>query len=127
MANLMEVLAFRTPVRLGVGETERSSPQDVEWTLRVRFPAESPRAVETDRIEDALCYASLCEALAAVAARRPYLLVEHLAREGYLAVRAEAERTGFSACAIEVTLHKLHPPVAGLRGGVRFVYGDRFE
>jgi FolB domain-containing protein len=116
------VLAFddlRFRVRLGCSEGERASPQEVALGLSVRF-AEPPAACRSDRLADTVCYASLAEAALKRCAGREYQTLERLAHDLYegLAPLLPPE------AALGLSVTKLHPPIRGLRGGVRFTIGE---
>jgi len=102
-------------VRLGCSTEERAVPQPVAISARISFAC-APRACESDRLEDTVCYAQLATTLGRRAAQRPYQTVESLTF-----ALVEAMRSAIPAgvrFALEVT--KLRVPVAGLRGGVSF-------
>jgi dihydroneopterin aldolase len=119
---LLDIRAYHTWVNLGTTPAERSQPQEVEFEVRVRF-AEEPPATSTDRVEDTICYGSLCTTLETTARAKPYHLIESLGRAVFDALKpclAPGDR-------LEVTVHKLRPPIENLRGGARFIYGDVFS
>ena len=114
----LEILGYRTLVRLGVPEAERRKPQEVEFDVRF-FWKEAPAGVQTDRIEDTICYDEICTAIEKTVNARPYALIEALGRTVYDAIRALTHEPR-----LEVSIRKIHPPIAKLHGGARFVYGD---
>lgn len=115
MAALMEILELRTRVNLGIGARERAAPQDVDFDIALDFPA-PPKACATDRIGDTVNYDRVCRTARATAEARHYRTVEALTECVLEAVCTVVQgRAG-----VRVTAHKLEPPVAGLRGGVRF-------
>jgi dihydroneopterin aldolase len=116
----LEILEYEIPVHLGCTEAERANPQSVAFDTRIAF-AETPPGTQTDRIGDTLCYASVCETIRATAQGKSWNLIEALGRAVYEALHASTRID----CGIEISVHKLHPPVEHLRGGSRFVYGDR--
>jgi dihydroneopterin aldolase len=114
-AGVLEVREARLRARLGWEEQERARPQTLELSLRLEF-AQLPRACESDRLADTVCYAELVERAREICARGEYRLVEHLAR-----VLADALWPLLPAgTALELTLAKPEPPIAELQGGVRF-------
>jgi dihydroneopterin aldolase len=118
--SLLEVLAYRIPVSLGCTAQERAEPQDVDFDVRIQFK-QSVAGAWSDRLEDTLCYSSLCGRIEAIARARPYHLVESLARDVFEALRALVPE---SQARLQVRVHKLRPPVERLNGGARFTYGD---
>jgi FolB domain-containing protein len=116
------VLAFddlRLRVRLGCTESERANPQEVALGLSIRF-AEPPTACQSDRLADTVCYAGLAEAALKRCAGREFQTLERLAHEIY------AGLVGLLPPGADLGLRvtKLHAPVPGLRGGVRFTIGE---
>jgi dihydroneopterin aldolase len=118
MNSRIEVSGFHARVSLGVSDEERAFPQEVEFGLKITF-ARIPDGARTDRIGDTLCYAELCDILEKIAHARSYHLIENLGLTAYEAIKKHA-----GSAAVEVTVHKLRPPIAQLRQGVRFVCGD---
>ncbi len=117
--SVLEFEAARLHVRLGCTADERRIPQAVDLGIRIRF-AQPPSACETDALKDTVCYAELIELASDIAARREFQTIERLARELYVRIRpmlpADAE--------LWLKVTKVHPPVAGLTGGVSFSLGD---
>lgn len=122
--SILEILAFHTRVHLGASDEERAFPQEVAFDIRIGF-GEVPAATRTDRLEDTLCYSSLCDIVAKTAKSHPFRMIEALAREVHDSLRREIQTDPrYRAIALQVAVHKLHAPVEGLRGGARFVYGN---
>jgi dihydroneopterin aldolase len=116
---LLDVRRIRLEVRLGHGDEERAEPQAVECRVRIGFRA-PPAAVETDRLEDTVCYDALVGSMRRVVADREFRLVEHLAGVLFLAVR---EVVGEEP-ALELRVRKVAPPVPEIRGGAEFVLAE---
>jgi dihydroneopterin aldolase len=116
---MMQVASLRVEVHLGVTPEEQATAQNVDFHVQIRFQI-PPSAIFSDRIEDTLNYAEVCTTLLKVASARPYHLIESLA---YTAFESLRELVG-SQNRYEVTVHKLNPPIPGLRDGVRFTYGN---
>ncbi len=118
----MAVLEFRgarLDVHLGCSDAERATRQAVDLDLAVRF-AELPEACVSDKLEDTVCYAELIDAARAACAGREFKLVEHLAHALFLRLRPMVP----TGAELWLRATKLHPPVAGLSGGVAFSLGD---
>ena len=111
----LEIQAYRSWVRLGCSVEERAFPQEVELSLGITF-RELPGGMKSDRLEQTLCYAEICQDMDAVCRKGEYALVERLADELIERIRA---RTGRQA-GLDLRVHKLRPPIEGLRGGVVF-------
>jgi dihydroneopterin aldolase len=117
--SVLEFRGARLEVRLGCSVAERAVPQAVDLDLAVRFP-ELPIACASDRLEDAICYADLIDAARDACAGREFHLVERLAHELFGRLRALVP----PGAELWLRATKLHPPVAGLSGGVAFSLGD---
>jgi 7,8-dihydroneopterin aldolase/epimerase/oxygenase len=102
--------------RLGHEAAERAQPQEVVMSVTVEF-ASPPAACHSDRLEDTLCGAELCAALARVCQSGEYALIEHLAERLHAAARALAP----PGARVEIELTKVAPPIVGLAGGMTFV------
>lgn len=102
-------------VRLGCTRAERADPQAVVVAFEATRPG-LPDACRSDALGDTSCYAELAEAFAARGAEREYRTIEHLAFELFAVAAPELPKD--ATLTVEVT--KLRPPVASLRGGVRF-------
>ena len=102
-------------VRLGCSRAERADPQAVRVGFEATTPG-LPDACRSDALGDTTCYGKLAELFTARAAEREYRTLEHLAFELFAVAAPELAKD--AVLMLEVT--KLRPPVAGLRGGVRF-------
>ena len=110
---------LRLRVQLGCGDEERATPQPVALDVRIGF-ATVPAACRTDRLEDTLCYAELCEAAEKHCAGREFNTLERLAQE--LADVLSRHLPPGSRLGLRVT--KLRPPVRNLCGGVQVTLGE---
>jgi len=106
-------------VRLGCSEEERAHPQEVHVNIELRFPT-SPVALTSDKLEDTVCYAKISNAIGKHCEVREYLLIERLAAEIYLLTK---EISG-PEISLDITVHKVRPPVDKLRGGTFFRCSD---
>ena len=102
-------------VRLGCGAEERSVPQKVRLAFQVYF-ASPPDGCWTDHLGDTVCYAELSEIARAHCASREFHLVERLASELHELIRARLPE----GARLDLEVTKVAPPIADLRGGVRF-------
>ena len=119
MQHALRIEDYTVPVRLGCGEPEREVPQEVRFTVEVRFDAAPPGAV-SDRIEETVCYADLCDALKRLCQDREFRLIERLALQAYQVVRELVS----SADQVALRIHKVRPPIENLRGGSQYRIGD---
>ena len=111
----LKIHRLELDVRLGCRAEERARPQKLELDATLRFAA-PPTACRSDRLDDTVCYAELAEVAQALAASREYHLVEHLGHELYTAIRRRLS----DDTQVELSVRKVAPPIAGLRGGVSF-------
>lgn len=109
---------FELAVHLGVSAEERAHKQTVLLNLTLHF-GNTPKAVQTDNIADAMCYQQLTESINVKIGERAFYLVEHLAHEIYVIIREHAPKN----TRINVGVTKF-PKISGLRGGICFNYGD---
>ena len=104
-------------VRLGCLPDERVTPQEVRISVEFRFP-EPPRANCSDELTDTICYAEVCEALKTIADEQEYKLIERLAQ------RLWEKLSSITDVPFSLSVHKVSPPVLGLRGGSILRMGD---
>jgi len=116
---VLEFRGARLDVLLGCTAGERARPQPVDLDVAVRF-AELPGACTSDRLAETVCYAELIDAARALCAGREFHLVERLAHELFVHLRALLP----PGAELWLRATKLHPPVDGLAGGVAFSLGD---
>jgi 7,8-dihydroneopterin aldolase/epimerase/oxygenase len=88
----------------GVTAAEREIGQRL--VLDVRFDVGEPDALVTDRVEDTVDYAEVCQAIALAAQARSYKTLERLC-----AVIAERLSTQFGAESVTVKASKPEPPI----------------
>lgn len=100
-------------VHLGCTEGERASSQEVRFSLEFRFP-KRPLACITDQLKDTFCYAETCGFIKRVAMSRHFETIEALTHHTREAVRSLIPR-GMTGT---ISIHKVNPPVADLKGGV---------
>lgn len=116
MSDRVELRGLRLLVTVGVLDHERTGPQPVEVDLDVA--CDLAAAAASDDLADTVDYGTLCDAVAAVAGARPYLLLEALA-----GAIADVVLGTDGVSGVEVTVRKLRPPVAQqlATSGVRLV------
>ncbi|HEX4924734.1 MAG TPA: dihydroneopterin aldolase [Bdellovibrionales bacterium] len=101
--------------RLGCSEAERAHPQEVRANLHLRF-RETPGACYSDALTETICYAELCGLVKNVCESGEFATVERMT----MACHARLREYLGEAVAFTVELHKVHPPIPNLTGGVRF-------
>jgi glycine hydroxymethyltransferase len=109
---------LRVPVRLGCSAAERAVPQSVELSVTLQLP-QAPRGCWTDELRDTVPLDEVAERLRAVATSGEFGLIEHLGARLHQAL-VELCPPG---TALELDVHKVAPPIAGLVGGTHFRLG----
>nr|AIA12976.1 dihydroneopterin aldolase [uncultured bacterium] len=110
---------LRLWAHLGCSPEERHHLQAVGIDIQLVF-VDSPKAIETDELEDTICYYKITKAIEAVVASKPFHLIEHMAKSVYDVIVKTIPKDLLSK--IEVKVCKVSPPMAGVLGGVSFVY-----
>lgn len=121
LSSTLTLSDLRLWVHLGCTEEEKKHAQCVSLSFTFDFLAPVP-AVETDRIEDALCYGTVSDAAKICVQGKRFDTIEYLA--GCLFTALEPKVAG-KAGAMSVTVHKLTPPVESLHGGAVFTVKGR--
>ncbi len=118
--NEISVNKLRLELNVGWTPEERAHPQVIDINFTVRFTEELP-ACRTDKLDDTVCYALLCNKLKSYCRSRQFRLIEHLGWSiARILEQAIREATSYHPEQIEVTIHKPHAPIPGLTGGVSF-------
>ena len=100
----IEIVGLSLYTHHGVSAAEREIGQRL--VLDVRFDVGEPDALVTDRVEDTVDYAEVCQAIALAAQARSYKTLERLC-----AVIAERLSTQFGAESVTVKASKPEPPI----------------
>ena len=108
------------PVHLGCLPDERREAQEVRFRVECRFH-KAPRGIETDEIDETVCYSQISEILRKHCASGEFKLIERLAVEAFYLLR---ELVPTETCALALSVHKVKPPVPGLLGGSHYSCGD---
>lgn len=93
------IQALTVRCRIGVYDWEQQSLRPLAVDLRL--DADLSAAAASDRLDDTLNYATLADAIRALASSRPFALIEHLAGEIAALAMADAR-----VKAVEVTVRK---------------------
>lgn len=112
---------LRIWVHLGCGEEEKIHPQLVAVNIELIF-GEMPEAIFSDNIEHAACYLVISNAIQDLCKQRRFNLIEHMSFEIHKVVSGAVTDKARAISLIEVSLHKVSPPVPGLHGGVHAIY-----
>lgn len=114
----LRVDRIRLAVRLGVGEEERSQPQDVEVDIVYYFPELTEASLRDGA--DFVCYDKLSYALRDMCEGREFKLIEYLALQMFAIARKAAPQE----VKISLKLHKCRILVPFVLGGSSFAYTD---
>ena len=109
-------------VHLGWPDEERKQQQKVLLDIELRF-LHPPRACSTDDLADTHCYDQLAKNIMQHLSKREFRLMEHLGKELYQYIKHQFHKQEVS---LNIRITK-RPPIANLRGGVSFCYGDSHE
>ena len=100
----IEIVGLSLYTHHGVTAAEREVGQRL--VLDVRFDVGEPDALVTDRVEDTVDYAEVCQVIALTAQQRSYKTLERLC-----AVIADRLASQFSAESVTVKASKPEPPI----------------
>jgi dihydroneopterin aldolase len=109
----LEFLVF-----LGWPDEERAQQQKVvvDFNLQYKQP---PHGCVSDDLKDTYCYDTLTASLLEKISQKPYRLLEHLTHEVYQHIKSFVGQD----TKVSVRVQKF-PPIANLKGGAFFNYGD---
>jgi FolB domain-containing protein len=117
---------LRLPVFLGYGEGEREKAQAVELDIRFFF-RQRPDSCDSQAMPF-LCYDTLTQVLLRHVEDKEFQLIEFLAHELLRVIRAnvaeQLPQLPADDIRILLKLHKCHPPVPAIHGGVRIIVSD---
>ena len=116
----LEINKLILKLNIGVGAGERSNAQNIECNLVIYF-ARMPASCQSDDIKDALCYASIVEAIEKFCQDREFHLIEHLGYSLYQYLKDNLlnplDRLSLRICKA--------PPIPSIKGDCCFVIDDR--
>ena len=104
MGTSIEIVGLSLFTHHGVTAAEREIGQRL--MLDVRFDVGEPDALVTDRVEDTVDYAEVCQVIALIAQQRSYKTLEKLC-----AVIADRLSSDFGAHSVSVKASKSEPPM----------------
>jgi FolB domain-containing protein len=116
----LEICELNRWLSLGATQSERAQLQEVNFTLKYHCTT-LPHCTQVDDISQALCYATLIEALDKTIQDSSFALVEYLAQQSMQVFEriATASIIAPHIQSLELICHKVAPPVAGLKGGAK--------
>jgi dihydroneopterin aldolase len=77
MNSTLEIKQLILPMYFGVTDEERAVLQDIEFNISINFH-KVPKACNSDKIEDALCYDKLVQGIKIFCKSSKFHLIEHL-------------------------------------------------
>ena len=118
--SLLEIKSLVLLVHLGRDKQERDKLQEVAFDITVGF-LEPLREEKSDQLDKgSACYFRLCEKIREVATQGRFALIERLAGVTLEQIKPLIP----SKAGIKVSVHKIHPPVPCLKGGVSYTCGN---
>lgn len=114
---------LRLWVHLGHSSEEKYHAQLVSVNVELIF-ADPPKALTTDSLEDTVCYFQIIQVIQRACQDKQFNLVEYLTAEIYTAVyqALSSQSQSVAIAGVNITVHKIHPPIPGLHGGILFTY-----
>ena len=123
MHSLLEIKSLVLPVYIGRTKEERDKAQDIAFHITIGF-TQALKDEKTDKIENSVCYSRICEQIQQLISQKQFFLIEKLAFDTFTIVKKLLPAPNKTR--IRVCVQKVHPPVAHLKGGVSYTYGDFF-
>jgi len=115
----LKIKDFSLLIKLGVNLEERMVPQEILVSIEIRFKT-PPKGTKTDQIDNTICYSDVCSIIENYLITREYNLIEKLGGDLFQLLREIIGRDN----QIWIQVHKINPPIKGLRGGAIFCLGD---
>ena len=116
----LSVLDLRIWVHLGYSSEEQHHAQPVSVNVLLSFPP--PLGSQTDQLADTLSYAEVAPLIESLVQGRSFHLIEHLAASIYNKIHEELIDQRDRDITLQITVHKLSPPISNVHGGVSFRY-----
>ncbi len=105
-------------IHLGWPEVERSKKQTVHVDIHMHFTT-PPEACITDELDERTNYDALSQKITQDFSTKSFRLIEHLGFAIYQLTKAFLPKNTLAAICVTK-----FPPIANLKGGVQFWYGD---
>lgn len=119
MYSRLEIKSLILPVHIGRTKEERQEAQDIAFHITVGFN-QALQDEQTDILEHSVCYFKVCERIKELISRNQFLLIEKLGFDTLTVLKGWLP----SHVCVRVCVHKVHPPVSHLEGGVSYTCGD---
>lgn len=118
MKQTLKINSYEVWMSLGITKEEQAQLQAVHFDVTLQFD-KAVKGSASDHLDDAIDYAALTNHIKKVALVRSYQLIENICFMAHQHLTEWLKSQGFVGELItEAT--KLHPPIAGLQGGVKF-------
>ena len=122
MHSVLEIKSLILPVHIGRTKEERQKAQDVSFQITVGF-TQALKDEQTDKLENSVCYFKLCEHIRQLTSQKSFSLIEKLAFETLTSLKILLPPGVY----VRVCVHKIHPTIPYLKGGVSYTCGDFFS
>ncbi len=120
MKSSLHVPVIVGKARLGCSAKERARAQAIEVDLKIRFER-LPPACETDSLDATPCYKEMSEILSDVFSKKEYATIEHLCLCCFHEIEKYLKNFSWlKEGKLSLTLKKVAPPVAAIKGGSLF-------
>lgn len=116
---------MRIWVHLGCTSEEKYNSQLVSIDIHFLFSSPPP-GVQTDCLNDTVCYLKIVELIQALVKKKSFNLVEHLTSQIYEITYQHLLDLRWKDITLAVSVNKVSPPVPGIHGGVTFSYSNAF-
>ena len=107
-------------VYLGCRIHEKKKKQTISVTIEINF-RDMPAGVNTDEIEDTVCYSTLVKHIQNFVKNKKFNLVENFSKEVHNCVYDFLAERKYSKTLVRVIVHK-NIPGAAIKGGIFFEY-----
>ena len=102
-------------VHLGLSHKEQKRVQKVRWTIQLTYTSTSQKSTSPN-----VCYEAISKTILKFSKSQKFLLVEFMVKNCFDLLKKEFPQVKY----LKLILHKVHPPVKNLKGGVIYEYGD---
>ena len=118
---VLKISDIKLWVHLGVSKEEKHLKQPVSIDIKIDFTT-IPEAINTDNINDAICYTKIVDLINKTIRLREFNLIEYLAMEIHKSINQEIMKSNYKNSQIKVKVTKTKPPVDNIHGGVSFTF-----
>jgi dihydroneopterin aldolase len=112
---------LRVWAHLGCTDEERFHPQTISFNISIDF-TKPPMGADTGLLEDTVSYRDLVETVTLHCQGGRFNLIEALAKSVHQKISDSLAPYIHQLQSIEVTLHKISPPVPHVHGGVKWTH-----